>query len=99
MAATLDIARSAHASVDDTIRVGLIGCGGRGSGAAVQALNADKGAKLVAIGDAFPDQIEAGLRRFREQFASEPGKVDVPPDRCFSGFDAYKQVLGAASMS
>src|SRR6266404_303321 len=95
MAATLDIARSAHASVDDTIRVGLIGCGGRGRGAAVQALNADKGAKLVAIGDAFADHIEAGLRGFREQFGSEPGKVDVPPDRCFTGFDAYKQVLGA----
>ena len=43
MAATLDITRSAHASVDDTIKVGLIGCGGRGTGAAGQALNADKG--------------------------------------------------------
>jgi myo-inositol 2-dehydrogenase/D-chiro-inositol 1-dehydrogenase len=95
VAATLDITRSAHASVDDTIKVGLIGCGGRGSGAAVQALNADRGAKLVAIGDAFADQIESGLRRFREQFKDEPGKVDVPPDRCFSGFDAYKQVLAS----
>ena len=95
LAGTLGIARSAHASVDDSIKVGLIGCGGRGRGAAVQALNADKGAKLVAIGDAFPDQIEHGLAGFREQFKSQPGKVDVPPERCFTGFDAYKGVLGA----
>ncbi len=95
MAATLDITRSAHASVDDTIKVGLIGCGGRGTGAAGQALNADKGTKLVAIGDAFPDHIERSLRNLRTQFESQPGKIDVPPDRCFTGFDAYKQVLGA----
>ena len=95
LAGSLAISRSAHASVDDTIKVGLIGCGGRGRGAAAQALTADKGAKLVAIGDAFADHIEQGLRGFREQFGSEPGKVDVPPERRFTGFDAYKGVLGA----
>jgi myo-inositol 2-dehydrogenase / D-chiro-inositol 1-dehydrogenase len=95
VAATLDITRSAHASVNETIKVGLIGCGGRGTGAAGQALNADKGAKLVAIGDAFPDHIERSLRNLRTQFESQPAKIDVPPDRCFTGFDAYKQVLGA----
>ena len=52
-------AGSAHASVDDTLRVGLIGCGGRGTGAASQALNADKNVKLVAMGDAFPDRLES----------------------------------------
>jgi predicted dehydrogenase len=95
VASSLSIARSAHASVDDTIKVGLIGCGGRGRGAAVQALSADKGAKLVAIGDTFADHIESGLRGFNEQFGSQPGKVDVPPERRFVGFDAYKGVLGA----
>ncbi len=95
VAGSLGIARSAHASVDDTIKVGLIGCGGRGRGAAAQALAADKGTKLIAIGDAFADHIESGLRGFREQFGSQPDKVDVPPERRFVGFDAYKGVLGA----
>jgi predicted dehydrogenase len=89
---SLSIARSAHASVDDTLRVGLIGCGGRGTGAAGQALNADKNVKLVAMGDAFPDRIEASLRGLRNEQGS---KVDVTPERCFHGFDAYKGVLNA----
>ncbi len=92
LAGSLSIARSAHASVDDTLRVGLIGCGGRGTGAAGQALNADKNVKLVAMGDAFPDRLEASLRGLRNEQGS---KVDVPPERRFHGFDAYKGVLGA----
>ena len=92
LAGSLSIARSAHASVDDTLRVGLIGCGGRGPGAASQALTADKNVKLVAMGDAFPDRLESSLRGLRQDFGN---KVEVTPDRCFHGFDAYKGVLGA----
>ena len=55
---TLSLARSAHAAVDDTIKIGLIGCGGRGTGAAVNALKSDKNIKLVAMADAFEDQLK-----------------------------------------
>jgi predicted dehydrogenase len=89
---SLGLARSAHASVDDTLRVGLIGCGGRGTLAASQALNADKNIKLVAMGDAFPDRLEDSLRILR---AEHEKKFDVAPERCFHGFDAYKGVLAA----
>src|SRR5215218_4088737 len=51
---------------DSTIRVGLVGCGGRGSGAAVNALNGDPNAKLVALGDAFKDMADAALNNFKQ---------------------------------
>jgi len=89
---SLGIARSVHASVDDTLRVGLIGCGGRGTGAASQALNADKNVKLVAMGDAFPDRLQSSLHGLQTEFGK---KVDVTPERCFHGFDAYKEVLNS----
>src|SRR5262249_60524713 len=75
-----------HAAGTDTIRVGLVGCGNRGNGAAVQALTADPNAKLVAVADAFPDQIESSLK----VIAQEPNlakRIDVPPDRRFVGLD------------
>ncbi|MDG2292296.1 MAG: hypothetical protein P8L37_06530, partial [Phycisphaerales bacterium] len=56
------LASAAFAQGDDRIRVGLIGCGGRGSGAAGQALNADPGVVLVAMGDAFSDRLESSHR-------------------------------------
>jgi myo-inositol 2-dehydrogenase / D-chiro-inositol 1-dehydrogenase len=85
-------AGSVHTSVDDTLRVGLIGCGGRGTDATSQALNADKNVKLVAMGDAFADRLATSLRILRK---GSDGKIDVTPERCFHGFDAYKGVLGA----
>ncbi|HEV3416664.1 MAG TPA: Gfo/Idh/MocA family oxidoreductase [Pirellulales bacterium] len=95
LAGTLAISRAAHASVDDTIKVGLIGCGGRGTEAAQQALHADKGSKLVAMGDAFDDRLQMSHRIIGEKFKDQPNKFEVPPDRCFTGFDAYKGVLGS----
>ena len=53
-ASGLSLARAAHASGSDILKVGLIGCGGRGSGAAVNAMNADPNARLVAMADVFP---------------------------------------------
>lgn len=86
-----------HAAGGDTLKVGLIGCGGRGTGAAVQALNADKNVKLVALGDAFPDRLEAALGRLQKE-KSLAGKVDVPPDRLFTGFDNYKGVIACSDV-
>ena len=57
--AGLSLTRSAHAAGTDTLKVGLIGCGGRGSGAAANAMNAGKDIQLVAMGDIFEDKLKA----------------------------------------
>ena len=75
----------------DTLRVGLIGCGDRGSGAASQALNADKNVVLTAMGDAFEDRLQRSLQILKE---TQPGKVKVTPEKCFVGLDAYQWPAG-----
>ena len=84
-----------HADGDQHLRVGVIGCGGRGSGAVGDAINAaDKAGttpvKLVAMGDLFADHIEQRHRALSEQFGDQ---IDVPEDARYTGFDAYKKVL------
>ena len=94
----LSIARAAHAFGSDTIRIGLVGCGGRGTGAATQALNTmtktdinpNGEVKLVAMGDAFADRLQACYRTVKGQHGNF---ADVPKDRQFVGFDAYKHVI------
>ena len=77
-----------------TLKIGLIGCGGRGSGAARQALLADRDVKLWAVGDAFRDRTKECLTALRQSPNLEP-KVDVPKERQFVGFDAYSQVINS----
>lgn len=72
------------------LKVGLIGCGGRGTGAANQALNADSNVELVAVGDVFEDKMNQSLQ-ILNQIHSD--KVNVPEERQFLGFDAYQKVL------
>lgn len=91
---TLALSRSAHAAGDDVLKVGLIGCGGRGSGAAAQALAADKNVKLTAMGDAFEDRLQNSLQSL-QKVEGLPGKIDVPRERQFVGFDAYQQVIAS----
>ena len=86
------IARSAHAAGDETIRVALIGCGGRGTGAATQALSTSGPVKLVAMADAFPDRLQSSLKNISAQHAK---RVDVPEERQFVGFDAYQKAIAA----
>ena len=86
------LSRSAHAAGSDLLRVGLIGCGGRGTGAAVEALSADQNVKLVAMGDAFADRLQSSLAKLKENKTIN-SKIDVREDRCFVGFDAYQQVI------
>jgi myo-inositol 2-dehydrogenase/D-chiro-inositol 1-dehydrogenase len=74
----------------NTLRVGLIGCGGRGSGAASQALSADKNVVLTAMGDAFEDQLQKHLQSLQKDY---PDKVKVTPEKCFVGLDAYQKVI------
>jgi len=83
-------ASGVFAAGSDTIQLGLVGCGGRGSGAASQALSTNGSVKLVAVADAFEDNARNGLRNLKNQFND---KVDVAGDRVFSGFDAYKKLI------
>lgn len=89
--AALEIGSSAYAGGADTLKVGLVGCGGRGTGAAEQALAADKGAKLFAMADAFADRLAGSLSTLKGSGVVE--QVDVPADRQYVGFDAYKHVI------
>jgi predicted dehydrogenase len=82
-----------HAAGSDLIQVALVGCGGRGTGAAAQAL-ATKGGpiKLVAMADVFPDRLTRSLQSLKQD-AVASSKLDVPADRQFTGFDSYKQAM------
>jgi predicted dehydrogenase len=88
------LAPSVHAAGSDVLRVGLIGCGGRGTGAASNALRADPHVKLVAMGDVFKDRIQQSLTDLRNE-DDIVGKIDVKPENCFDGLDNYKKVLAS----
>ncbi|MFM7056574.1 MAG: Gfo/Idh/MocA family protein, partial [Planctomycetota bacterium] len=90
--AGLNPVRAAHVRSDETIRIGLIGCGGRGRGAADQAMNTTGPTKLVAMADAFEDNLSSAVNTLQRQHGE---KVDVPKDRQFVGLDAYKNVLAS----
>ncbi len=77
-----------RAAAEDPIRVGLVGCGGRGKGAAEDAVKAAGNVQVVAVADVFADRAQAAATQFK-----------VNPDRCFSGFDAYRKVLGLADVN
>ena len=80
-----------HAAVDGTIQVALVGCGGRGTGAASNALSVpEEKIKLVAMGDVFEHRQKASYESLVRKF---PKSVDVPDDRKFLGFDAYKKAM------
>ncbi|MFV1968805.1 MAG: Gfo/Idh/MocA family protein [Pirellulaceae bacterium] len=92
LAATLGGVRSVHAAGSDILRIGLIGCGGRGSGAAVNALKADENTQLVAMADAFHDRALTSRDNIRKN--NQVGdRCVVEDDRVFSGFDGYEKVL------
>lgn len=91
----LSIERSAFAASDDTLKIALIGCGGRGSGAADHALNAAGKAKIVAMADAFPNRLKSSLENLQN---AHPGQVDVPEDHQFTGFDAYLKAIALADV-
>src|SRR6266852_4973132 len=80
-----------HAAENNTIQVALVGCGGRGSGAAGNALSTRNGPiKLVAMADVFPERLNSSYETLQKQFAD---KIEVPEDRKFIGFDAYQKAM------
>lgn len=79
-----------HSHGQDLIKIGLVGCGGRGTGAAIQAMNTTGPTKLVAVADAFENQTDRCVNTCSKKHGN---KVDVPKERRFSGFDAYKGVM------
>ncbi len=76
-----------HAGGTDAIRIGMIGCGGRATGAALDCLEAAPGVEVVAMFDLFKDRLEGSLKELEGKF---PGKIKVPADRRYTGFDGYK---------
>jgi predicted dehydrogenase len=98
VAALSSLPARAFAQGSDEIKVGLIGCGGRGTGAMGNAFSASSQLKLVSMGDMFEDAIGSSLKTLQKEaeklFGNEAAnKVDVPPDRRFVGFDAYQKVI------
>jgi len=92
LAGTLAVPQAVHAGASETLRVGLIGCGGRGTQAAQNALDVSPDNVLVAVGDAFADNAERSVKQLRRRENIED-RVQVPQDRVFAGFDNYKQVI------
>jgi len=84
-----------HAAGSDTIKLGIVGCGGRGSGAAMQALSADPNLKFWTVADVFPEKARRAASDLKTEFEKrEKGNmVDITPDRTFSEFDGYKKVM------
>jgi predicted dehydrogenase len=81
-----------HAAEDNTLQVALVGCGGRGTGAAANALSTKSGnTKLVAMADVFPDKLKASYAALTNRFDEK--KIDVPEERKFIGFEGYKDVM------
>jgi len=92
-AATVPLpAAGVHAAGGQRLRIGLVGCGGRGTGAALQALAADPAVRVVAVGDMFADQVASAAEVLRRVGAD---RFDCPPDRRFTGVDAYRRVIDA----
>ena len=91
-AAHLSLSSTANAAAggNEPLHVGLIGCGGRGTGAAGQALKADKNVLLTAVGDAFPEPIKSSLAALKQEV---PDRVQVPAEKQFVGLDAFQQVI------
>jgi myo-inositol 2-dehydrogenase / D-chiro-inositol 1-dehydrogenase len=84
------VAARAHAAEDNTIKVVLVGCGGRGTGAAAQALSTKGPTKLWAVADVFNDRVTSSLDRIAKELAKP---VDVPPERQFVGMDGYRKAI------
>ncbi|NRA49598.1 MAG: dehydrogenase, partial [Phaeodactylibacter sp.] len=88
------LSAKAYAEGSDTIKVGLIGCGGRGTGAALQAMSVSESVQLVAMADAFKDRLESSYKRLQQELPNyeiDAERMNVPEAHRFDGFDGYKK--------
>jgi len=93
MAAPFILSSEARAAgTSEKLKIGFIGCGGRGSGAAKQALKADSNVELYAMADVFEEKITKSLEQLKK---IAPEQINCPPERQFVGLDAYKKVIGS----
>jgi predicted dehydrogenase len=92
LAAPAILRSAAFAANDKVLKVGLVGCGGRGTGAANQALSADPNVVLTAMGDAFPEPLQKSLQALQSQHGD---RVKVTPETSFAGIDAYQKVINS----
>jgi predicted dehydrogenase len=90
IALATQVARTAYAAGSDEIKFALVGCGGRGSGAADNIMNTKGNVKLVAVADAFGDKASDCLKRLEKKHKE---KLSVPPENIFSGLDGYKKAI------
>jgi myo-inositol 2-dehydrogenase/D-chiro-inositol 1-dehydrogenase len=88
----------AYAAGSDTLKIALIGCGGRGTGAAIQALSTKGNVKLVAMADAFRDRLDESFTSISTKFEGDKKRFDVPEKNKFTGFDAYKKAIALADV-
>jgi len=93
--AGLAISRTAHAAGSDVIKIGTVGCGGRCTGAADNAMSADPGTRLVAMTDLFPDRVQTSRNNLKSR---KPDQVAVDDAHCFHGLDGYKGVIDSADV-
>ena len=97
MLPSMEIAAMANVFNDKTLKIAVIGCGGRGAGAAVQALLADENVQLVAMADAFEDRLNGSLQSLQKEFEGT-NKVNVLEKHRYVGFDAYKKAIDQADV-
>jgi predicted dehydrogenase len=90
LAAAIPAGLGLYAAGSDTIRVGVIGCGGRGTGAVIDAVNSSPGVDILALFDPFQDRLDGSLKTLREKV---PAAIKVKPEMCFTGLDGYKKLL------
>lgn len=95
---SLPVGAGAYAGGTATIKIALIGCGGRGTGAARQALSTGDGVQLVAMADAFRDRLDDSLNTLNKVFSDNPEKLNVPEEHKFVGFEAYKDAIELADV-
>ena len=107
VAGGLNLARSAHAAGGDELKIALIGCGGRGTGAVTNCLSSVPNVKLWAMADAFASRLESSLTALSKEHRPANSdhkesegfgvRIDVPPERRFVGFDAYKKAIASGA--
>jgi len=90
LAAPLATPRAGYAAEDNTIKIALVGCGGRGTGAAANALSTKGPTRLIALADVFPDRIDNSHKALTEKYSAQ---VNVPPEQRFLGFDAFRKAV------